>query len=204
MERIAGSLPPVGRGTTKKSSMRPLPPSAEDLQADAESFIIQGNQKGDDNMRIVPMEARHAAQAAELERRCFSKPWSEQALLDECENPNAVFLAAVEGDRLLGYCGMHFAAGECYMDNLAVSPERRREGIGEGLILALLKAAKERGGEFLSLEVRPSNAGAVALYKKLGFQVVGRRTGFYTAPREDALLMTRPLKESIEEELQVN
>lgn len=124
--------------------------------------------------------------------------------MDECENPNAVFLAAVEGDTLLGYCGMHFAAGECYMDNLAVSPERRREGIGEGLILALLKAAKERGGEFLSLEVRPSNAGAVALYKKLGFQVVGRRTGFYTAPREDALLMTRPLKESIEEELQVN
>lgn len=144
-------------------------------------------------MQIVPMWESHAAQAAELERRCFSKPWSEQALLDECQNPNAVFLAAVEGERLLGYCGMHFAAGECYMDNVAVSPEHRREGIGEQLISALLQTAKERGGEFLSLEVRPSNTGAIALYLKLGFQQAGRRKGFYTAPCEDALLLTKTL-----------
>lgn len=146
-------------------------------------------------MQIVPMRNSLAAQAAELERRCFSKPWSEQALLDECENPNAVFLAAVEGERLLGYCGMHFAAGECYMDNVAVSPKHRREGIGERLISALIEAAKEKGGEFLSLEVRPSNTGAVALYEKLGFQQAGRRKDFYTAPREDALLLTKTLND---------
>ena len=146
-------------------------------------------------MQIVPMRNSLAAQAAELERRCFSKPWSAQALLDECENPNAVFLAAVEGERLLGYCGMHFAAGECYMDNVAVSPEHRREGIGERLISALIEAAKEKGGEFLSLEVRPSNLGAVALYEKLGFQQAGRRKDFYTAPREDALLLTKTLND---------
>lgn len=146
-------------------------------------------------MQIVPMRADLAAQAAELERRCFSKPWSEQALIDECQNPNAVFLAAVEGERLLGYCGMHFAAGECYMDNVAVSPERRREGVGERLISALIEAAKERGGEFLSLEVRPSNAGAIALYERLGFREAGRRKDFYTAPREDALLLTKTLND---------
>lgn len=155
-------------------------------------------------MKIVPMEERHAPQAAELERRCFSKPWSEQALLEECKNPSAVFLAAEEGDALLGYCGMHFAAGECYMDNLAVSPEHRREGVGTRLVLSLLQAAKEQGGEFLSLEVRPSNAGAVALYEQLGFRVVGRRPGFYTAPREDALLLTRPLNEEIEEKPKID
>ena len=146
-------------------------------------------------MQIVPMRADLAAQAAELERRCFSKPWSEQALIDECQNPNAVFLAAVEGERLLGYCGMQFAAGECYMDNVAVSPERRREGVGERLISALIEAAKERGGEFLSLEVRPSNAGAIALYERLGFREAGRRKDFYTAPREDALLLTKTLND---------
>ena len=146
-------------------------------------------------MEIVPMRVNLAAQAAELERRCFSKPWSEQALLDECQNPNAVFLAAVEGERLLGYCGMHFAAGECYMDNVAVFPEHRREGVGERLVSALLTAAKEKGGEFLSLEVRPSNLGAVALYEKLGFREAGRRKDFYTAPREDALLLTKMLHE---------
>lgn len=139
------------------------------------------------------MQARHAAQTAQLERLCFSRPWSEQALLDETQNPNAVFLAAVEGEKLLGYCGMHFAAGECYMDNVAVFPAHRREGVGEALVSALLEEAKRAGGEFLSLEVRPSNTGAVRLYEKLGFSEVGRRKNFYAQPREDALLMTKCL-----------
>ena len=96
---------------------------------------------------------------------------------------------------MLGYGGMHCAAGECYVDNIAVDPACRRQGVGTALVTALREAAKARGGEFLSLEVRPSNTGAVALYTGLGFQSVGRRKNFYTQPVEDALLLTLGLGE---------
>lgn len=142
-------------------------------------------------MKILPMKQGHTAAAAELERLCFAKPWSEEALREECENPNAVFLAAVADDELLGYCGMHTVLDECYMDNVAVSPEHRREGVGRALVLALCEAAEQRGAAFLTLEVRPTNEAAVRLYQSLGFAEVGRRKNFYTAPIEDALLMTK-------------
>lgn len=142
-------------------------------------------------MKILPMKQEHAAAAAELERLCFAKPWSEESLREECENPNAVFLAAVADDELLGYCGMHTVLDECYMDNVAVSPEHRREGIGRALVLALCEEAGQRGAAFLTLEVRPTNEAAVRLYQSLGFAEVGRRKNFYTAPVEDALLMTK-------------
>lgn len=142
-------------------------------------------------MRIVQMERDHIEQIAELEEQCFSRPWSRQALEEELENPTACFLAAVEGTDVLGYGGMHCAFGECYMDNLAVFGSKRRQGVGTALLRALLKEAARRGGEFLSLEVRPSNLPAGALYRKLGFLEEGRRKNFYTAPREDALILTK-------------
>lgn len=83
----------------------------------------------------------------------------------------------------------HFAGGEFYMDNLAVFPDYRRQGVGRALVQALVGFAQENGGVFLTLEVRPSNAYALALYGGLGFRAVGRRRGFYTRPVEDALLL---------------
>lgn len=138
------------------------------------------------------MQERHLDALARLEERCFSRPWSRQALAQELDNPNAVFLAA-EDDRgaVLGYCGMHHAAGECYLDNLAVAPEARRQGIGSALLAAMEEKARALGGEFLSLEVRASNAGAIALYERAGFEPQGRRRDFYAAPREDAVIYTK-------------
>ena len=121
-------------------------------------------------MNVIPMAPEHLDALAALERACFPRPWSREALAEELENPAACFLVAAEGDRVLGYGGMHCAA-------------------------ALREAARARGGEFLSLEVRPSNTGAVALYTGLGFQSVGRRKNFYTQPVEDALLLTLGLGE---------
>lgn len=154
-------------------------------------------------MNILPMKQEHAAAVAELERLCFAKPWSEEALLEECDNPNAVFLAAVEENEVLGYCGMHTVLDECYMDNVAVSPKHRREGVGRALVTALCACARERHAAFLTLEVRPSNEGAVRLYHSLGFAEVGRRKNFYTAPIEDALLLTKTFESTdrIEENL---
>lgn len=144
-------------------------------------------------MKIVPMKAEHTAALAELEQLCFSRPWSREALLEELDNPAAVFLTAVEGGTVLGYAGMHCACGECYLDNIVVFPAHRRRGAAKALLLALEEAASRRDGEFLSLEVRCSNREAIALYRGLGFQEAGRRKDFYTAPREDGLIFTKML-----------
>lgn len=137
------------------------------------------------------MTRDHTAALAELEQICFSRPWSRKALEEEIQNPDACFFTAVERKAVLGYGGMHCACGECYVDNIAVIPERRREGIGTALLRALLWEAQRRGGEFLSLEVRPSNVQAVKLYTDLGFREAGRRKDFYDSPREDGLIMTK-------------
>lgn len=145
-------------------------------------------------LTIVPMEERHLDDLARLERLCFSRPWSLQALKEELTNPAACFLVGEEAGEVLGYAGMHCAAGECYVDNVAVFPEARRQGVGRKLMEALLQAAAARGGEFLSLEVRPSNLEALALYRGLGFREVGRRRRFYDDPVEDGLLLTKDLE----------
>ena len=145
-------------------------------------------------MTIVPMEERHLDDLARLECLCFSRPWSRQALKEELTNPAACFLVGEEAGEVLGYAGMHCAAGECYVDNVAVFPEARRQGVGRKLMEALLQAAAARGGEFLSLEVRPSNLEALALYRGLGFREVGRRRRFYDDPVEDGLLLTKDLE----------
>ena len=145
-------------------------------------------------MTIAPMEERHLDDLARLERLCFSRPWSRQALKEELTNPAVCFLVGEEAGEVLGYAGMHCAAGECYVDNVAVFPEARRQGVGRKLMEALLQAAAARGGEFLSLEVRPSNLEALALYRGLGFREVGRRRRFYDDPVEDGLLLTKDLE----------
>ena len=96
-------------------------------------------------MTIVPMEERHLDDLARLERLCFSRPWSRQALKEELTNPAACFLVGEEAGEVLGYAGMHCAAGECYVDNVAVFPEARRQGVGRKLMEALLQAAAARG-----------------------------------------------------------
>lgn len=141
------------------------------------------------SLAVTPMGEGHLDRLAELEALCFSQPWSREALAEEIGNPNACFLVCMDGPEILGYGGMHFAWGEFYMDNLAVFPRYRRRGAARALLVSLMDFARRRGGDFLTLEVRPSNGAAVALYKSLGFSEVGRRKGFYSQPQEDALLL---------------
>ena len=137
------------------------------------------------------MTAEHTELLAELEKLCFARPWSRRALEDELQNPNAYFVTAVDGDSVLGYGGMHFSCGECYIDNIAVFGHHRRKGVGTAVVEALTEEARRGGGEFISLEVRPSNIPAVKLYTGLGFAEEGRRKNFYSAPAEDALILTK-------------
>ena len=133
-----------------------------------------------------------AAQIAQLEKLCFSEPWSERQLLETMEDPKGVLYVAVQDDdgQVLGYAGLHNIVGEGYVDNIAVFPQFRGQGIGEALTRALVEYMRCAALEFLTLEVRASNLPAISLYEKLGFRQEGRRKNFYRHPTEDARIMT--------------
>ena len=137
------------------------------------------------------MDESHVSQIAALEKLCFSQPWSEKSIASELENPLSVWLVVEINDSLVGYIGSQSVLGESDVMNVAVSPDYRRQGIGEALVLALVEELKRLGNHCLSLEVRPSNEPARALYEKLGFAQVGRRPNYYRNPKEDALVLRK-------------
>ena len=140
-------------------------------------------------MTIELMESGHVAAIAEIEKLCFHDPWSEKSIAQELRNDLALWLVALEEDAVVGYVGSQTVLGWTDMMNVAVHPEHRRKGIGEGLIVRLMELLRERKCECLTLEVRASNHGAIALYEKLGFGEVGRRKNYYRNPREEALIL---------------
>lgn len=137
------------------------------------------------------MTAAHIAQIGQLEKSCFSDPWSEGSIASELENRLSLWLVALDGDRAVGYVGSQTVLGETDMMNVAVHPDYRRRGIGEELILALIDGLKARDSHSLTLEVRASNAPAQALYEKLGFTQVGLRKNYYRNPKEDACILQK-------------
>lgn len=137
------------------------------------------------------MQRQDVPQIATLEQACFSDPWSEQSVDSELDNPLSLWLVCREGERVLGYVGSQTVLGESDMMNIAVAPDARRRGIAQLLIGALMQQLRERGSHRLSLEVRPSNAAAVSLYRKLGFAQVGRRPNYYRHPKEDGLILRK-------------
>ena len=142
-------------------------------------------------MEILNMTEAHTASVADLEKICFSDPWSENSVREELENPLSLWLVAVEGENLCGYVGSQTVMGETDMMNVAVDPAFRRQGVGEKLILSLVERLRAAGSHCLSLEVRASNAPAIALYEKLGFSQVGRRPNYYRNPKEDAWILRK-------------
>jgi len=142
-------------------------------------------------MQIVQMQTQHTPQVAQLERECFSSPWSEGSIAGELENPLSLWLVCVDDGRVLGYVGSQTVLGETDMMNVAVAHDARRQGIAQKLIEALAEQLKVQGSHCLTLEVRASNAPAIGLYRKLGFIQVGRRPGYYRNPKEDALILRK-------------
>lgn len=151
------------------------------------------------HVTVVPMTADHLDGAEELERICFTNPWSRKMLAEELKNDCASFLAAVDDTgRLAGYAGLQVVVDEGYILNVAVRPECRREGIAEKLLNVFIRFAQANNLAFLTLEVRASNHPAILLYGKLGFRGVGRRRNYYEHPKEDAILMTREFQHGFE------
>ena len=142
-------------------------------------------------MEYLNMRPEHVAQVAELEKLCFSAPWSENAVRGELTNPLSLWLVAVDGDTVVGYIGSQSVMGEADMMNVAVSPSYRRQGIAEMLVVSLVEKLTAQKVSSLTLEVRASNEPAIALYEKLSFVQVGRRPNYYTKPKEDALILRK-------------
>ncbi len=142
-------------------------------------------------MKIMKMDRQHVPQVAELEKQCFSDPWSARSIASEVDGPLSLWLVALEGEAVVGYVGAQTVLGETDMMNIAVHPDHRRKGIAQTLVMELIRELKAAGAYQLTLEVRASNENARKLYDKLGFAQVGRRPGYYHHPKEDALILRK-------------
>ena len=138
---------------------------------------------------IRPMREEDLKQAADLEKRYFSLPWSEKTLRESLERQEYVFLVAEEEGQIAGYAGLLQVMEEGDITNVVVDESCRGRGLGRGLVSRLLEEGKARGIRAFTLEVLVGNAGAIRLYEELGFRSEGVRKGFYDLPKEDALIM---------------
>ena len=127
----------------------------------------------------------------DIELRAYPTPWSRSMFASELAKPTSICIGAFEGEQLVGYMINSRYVDAWHVMNVAVDPDRQRRGIATALIERLfeLTDGDERRG--YTLEVRVSNAGAIQLYKSLGFEARGIRRGYYTDNREDALIMWR-------------
>ena len=131
-------------------------------------------------------------QIVEIEKRCFSLPWTAEQLAAQIKDTQHEFIAAISPDgTVLGYVGMMYVLDEGYISNVATDLPWRRQGIADALIGRLCAICEGLLLSFVSLEVRAGNAPAVALYEKHGFAPVGLRKNYYERPREDAVIMTK-------------
>ena len=144
-------------------------------------------------MLIREMTLQDVPAVAEIEKKCFSLPWSEQSLIDSVVREDTLFLVCEDARNIVGYIGMYLSFDEGDITNVAVAPAQRKKGYGEALVAKAIALAKERDLEMILLEVRVSNTPAISLYKKKGFEELGLRKKFYEHPVEDALIMKCPL-----------
>ena len=139
---------------------------------------------------VSEIEPRNIEAVAKLERECFSEPWSAAAITESIKH-GTVFFVAENGEDVMGYIGLNAVADECYITNVAVFPDYRRQGVATALLNKAISYCKSANLSFISLEVRASNNAAIDLYVKNGFIKEGERRDFYRFPKENAFIMTR-------------
>ena len=179
---LGNSIPdPYGGDLSKYENCRDEILKAIDLLAESGEFS---------EFYVCALQREHIKQIAELEKVCFSAPWSEDFILESYKT-GMKFFVAEENGKLLGYVGISCVLDEGYIGNIAVYPAARKKGVGTALLERVFSLAKDEGLSFVSLEVRVSNLAAISLYEKLGFKQEGRRPKFYRDPDEDALILTK-------------
>jgi ribosomal-protein-alanine N-acetyltransferase len=141
-------------------------------------------------VRITPMRRRHLRGVLRIEQQVYPRPWTFGLFLGEIsQHASRVYLVARVGSEVVGYSGMFRALDDGHITTIAVDPAWQRRGIATRMLLALARAAVDRGCRNLTLEVRMSNSGAQALYQRFGFVPAGVRKGYYPETGEDALVM---------------
>ncbi len=140
-------------------------------------------------MIIRALKDTDISQILEIERQSFKTPWSRQAFVDELANPIAHYLVMLDGESVVGYAGFWQILDEGHITNVALLPNYRGRGLGRRLVGRLIELAKQLNIIQMTLEVRPSNDAALALYRQFGFSVQGRRPNYYYDTNEDALIM---------------
>lgn len=143
-------------------------------------------------MKIERVEPEDIKQVLEIEQRSFKDPWSRFAFESELLNPDSIFLKAVLDHKMIGYIVVRKLVDEFHIMNVAVTPEKRKQGVAQSLLDHVLKNLSS--GKLLLLEVRKSNKEAIALYQKNGFSILHTRKGYYS-DGEDAIVMTKELPE---------
>ena len=141
-------------------------------------------------IEIALAKKEHLSLIASLERATFSSPWSEKSLEFFLEELNFCVVLLNDGE-LASYCTVSTVLDEAQIINVATDIRFKRLGFAESVLKAVFDECVRRSITSISLEVRESNESAIALYKKLGFEVLGKRKNFYTEPIENALVMVK-------------
>jgi [ribosomal protein S18]-alanine N-acetyltransferase len=150
--------------------------------------------------RSLPMRATDINHVLEIEHLCFTVPWSRNSFLAELYNPDALSIVTtscvpLEIRSILAYGCNRIIGEELDILRMAVAPESRCLGVASRLLDVVLALSGRRGATRAYLEVRPSNVPAISLYRKKGFQIIGKRPGYYPETGEDALIMMTNIKE---------
>ena len=140
-------------------------------------------------LNIIPFAEEHIDSICEIENESFGDPWSREFFVELLDNPLAVAYVAVDNAENAGFLIAYHIADEIQIMNIAVRKSKRGQKIATKLFDVIFDYANANKVSEFTLEVRLSNTGAIALYKKLGFEIDGIRKNYYRNPKEDALLM---------------
>lgn len=163
---------PVKDGNEKKYSL-----SEDKIQSNQKPFIR--------TMRIEDL-----AEVTTIEKVSFPTPWSIHSFATELrDNEYARYYCLELEGRVIGYMGLWFILDEGHITNVAITPDKRGQRLGEFLMRSVMNKMAQEGMERMTLEVRVSNHAARRLYERLGFQEAGIRKGYYVDTKEDALIM---------------
>lgn len=144
-----------------------------------------------ETVSVRAMRADDVSEVVYIENRSFGVPWSERTFKSLLKQPHAALFVAEAAGEIAGYAAVWFVADEAELGDLAVHPDFRRRGIGSLLLGRAIEEARGRAIRVLYLEVRAGNEDARRLYERSGFEVVTVRSGYYSQPVEDALVMRR-------------
>lgn len=141
------------------------------------------------SLALVNLSERHLPEILAIERASQTAPWSEESFRKELTHPISIFLVAEDKAGVAGYGCAWVVVDEAHIVTVAISPERRRGGIGRQIVQRLMAEAQSRGATCATLEVRATNEAALRLYESMGFVRSGIRKHYYPDNGEDAVVM---------------